>query len=286
MPELACINGNFCPIDEATVSINDRGFQFADSVYEVIVAYDGKPFLMNEHLERLSRSLSLCDMPMDLDELKIEQLIADGLSRSAFSATVIYIQITRGVQERNHLYRDGLTPTVLLTFREKPAADPDRYRDGVGLMSTEDQRWAMCEIKATGLLPNVLAKNRAVRAGFQDAVLVTSDGLVRECTASNIFVIHAGALITPVADESILHGITRDYVLRCAALANVPTDERSMTVEELCGSDEAFISSTMVDILPVTRIDQQNVGDGTVGPVTRALMAAYRQGMPHAAQPA
>ena len=286
MPELAWLNGVFMPVADAKVSIDDRGFQFADSVYEVIVAYDGKPFLMEEHLSRLSRSLSLCDMPVDLDALGLERLIMEGLERSGFAATVVYVQITRGVQERNHAFRDGLTPTVLLTFREKHPVNPDWYRDGVSVMSAADHRWAMCEIKATALLANILAKNRAIRAGFHDAVLVTAEGIVRECTASNIFAIHEGKLITPVADESILHGITRGYILRCAATANVSTDERSMTVAELCGSDEVFISSTTVDILPVTRIDQSAVGDGSVGAVTRSLMVAYRQGLPHVRQPA
>lgn len=283
MPELAYLNGEFGPIESAKVSINDRGFQFADSVYEVIVAYDGKPFRMQEHLDRLQRSLELSDMAIDVGELGLGSLISDGIERAGFGATVIYIQITRGVQERNHVYADNLTPTVLLTFREKHPVKADWYRDGVSVMSVKDERWALCEIKATGLLANVIAKNRAVRSGFQDALLLSSDGLVRECTASNVFAIGSGNLITPAADTSILHGITRNYVLECAESAGVVSEERSLTLDELYAADEVFVSSTMVDILPVTRVDERAIGEGGVGPVTKRLQEAFRAGMSRSA---
>ncbi len=279
MPELACLNGEFGPIASAKVSVNDRGFQFADSVYEVVVAYDGRPFRMTEHLDRLQRSLSLCDMPMDVGELGLASLVTEGIARSGFDATLVYVQITRGVQDRNHLYRDDLTPTVLLTFREKQPVNPDWLRDGVRVMTATDERWALCEIKATGLLANALAKKRAVRAGYQDAVLVSPEGFVRECTASNIFAICGGRLITPTADESILHGVTRQYVLECAASVDVPSEERPMTVDELRSSDEVFISSTTMNILQVTRVDDREIGNGGAGPVTRSLQEAFRRGI-------
>jgi D-alanine transaminase len=279
MPELAYVNGSFGPIEEAVVPINDRGFLFGDSVYEVIVAYGASPFRLDAHLSRLQRSMSLVDMTGDVGGLGIERIVRSGIERSGFAETVIYIQITRGVEPRSHLYSDGLTPTVVATFRPKPEVAPQLRETGVSLVTREDLRWGMCEVKATCLLPNILAKNRAVRDGFYDTIFVSPDGHIRESTSANVFAIRAGEVITPAADESILHGVTRGYILECARRAGISVRHSPMTVPELTDCDEVFISSTIIDILPVTKLNNEPIGDGTVGPTTRRLYETFVEGV-------
>ncbi|MHC4609283.1 MAG: aminotransferase class IV, partial [Planctomycetota bacterium] len=172
MPELAYVNGTFCSLAEAKVSIEDRGFQFADGVYEVIVAYGDRLFRLQEHLARLGRSLESINLDLDLGEQALEEAIATGVSRAGFEETVVYLQITRGVASRSHVYAQENKPTVVATFKAKPRADAAAWERGLSVVTREDIRWARCYVKSIALLPNVLVKTEVQRRGYDDAIFL------------------------------------------------------------------------------------------------------------------
>lgn len=279
MGELAYINGRFCAPGAATVSIDDRGFQFADSVYEVVVAYGSEPFRLGEHLARLRRSLSLIDLDIDREAIDFEAIVREGIRRAGLPETMVYLQVTRGVQPRSHVWSGDLTPTVVATFRPKPVVDPAVRAAGIGVMTVDDTRRTACEIKATALLPNVIALNRARRAGYDDVVFVGPTGGVRESSSANVFAVRGGTIVTPVRDASILHGITRGVLFECAERIGVAAEECALSVDGLAAADEVFVSSTTIDILPVTRVNDKPIGAGRPGPITEKLYATFLDGL-------
>ena len=273
MTELAYINGVFCPIADAKVSIEDRGFQFGDGVYEVVVAYDGRPFLLDEHLMRLRRSLAAIGLDFDPDPL--EGIIAEGLERSGLGDAMVYLQVTRGAGSRNHNIPAGLTPTVVMTFKPRPVVPEELRRRGARVMTTLDTRWANCYVKAITLLPNVLAKNEALKKNCDDAIFVTASGEVRECTAANLFMVRGGNIQIPPRTEAILRGVTQGFVIDCASAIGLEVQERAFNVDMLRQADEVFMSGTTVEVLGITTIDDRPVGDGRVGPITDRLYAEF-----------
>jgi len=271
MVELAYVNGVFGPIAEAKVSIEDRGFQFGDSIYEVIVAYDGRLFLVERHMQRLRRSAAGIGLDYDFDCQPLEPIITEGLRRSDLGDALIYIQLTRGAAPRSHAIPAGLTPTVVMTFKlllPLPAVLRSR---GAKVITTLDNRWANCYIKATTLLPNVLAKNEAIRRGYDDVIFVAADREVRECSSANIFLVSGGNLHIPPRNESILHGVTQGFLIECAEAIGVSVREEPIPMESLRRADEVFMSGTAAEVLAITSIDDRAVGDGRVGPITQHL---------------
>lgn len=275
MKELAYVNGVFSPIAEAVVPIEDRGFQFGDGVYEVIVTYNGRLFQLAAHLERLRRSLAAIELDYDFERDPLEPIIEEGLRRSGLRDAMVYIQITRGVSARSHAVPAGMTPTVVMTFKPRPVVPAGLRERGASINTVTDSRWANCYVKAITLLPNVLAKTDAVRRGYDDAVFVTPAGEVRECTSANIFIVVDGKVIMPPRNESVLHGITQRFVLDTAASIGIAVEEHTFDVGALQAADEAFMSSTTVEVLGVTRVDDRPIGDGRVGPVTGRLLEAF-----------
>lgn len=275
MPELAYLNGTFGPVDQARVSIEDRGFQFGDGVYEVVVAYNGRPFLLDRHMHRLRESLSGIEMAFDFAAQPIERFVEEGLRRSELREALIYIQITRGAAPRMHVAPANLTPTVVMTFKPLVPLSDELRRRGARVMTTVDDRWSNCYIKAITLLPNILAKNRAARRGYDDAIFVTATGEVRECTASNIFIISGGALSIPPRNQSILHGVTQGFLMELAAAIGLPLREEIVNIEALRRADEVFLSGTASEVLAITSIDDRAVGEGKVGPITRRLYEEF-----------
>lgn len=275
MPELAYLNGSFGPIASAVVSIEDRGFQFGDAVYEVIAVYNGRPFLLEQHLTRLRRSLAGIGIEFDVKHAGLEASIHEGIRRSGFTDTMVYIQISRGAAPRSHAIPEGLTPTVVMTFKALPGVPDDLRERGASVMTTREIRWAHCYIKAVTLLPNILAKNESLRRGYDDAIFVTDGGEVRECTSSNIFIARRGELLMPPRTEAVLHGITQGYLLACAEGIGLPIREQAFNADALRAADEAFMSGSISEVLGITRIDDRPVGDGTVGPITRRLYAEF-----------
>jgi D-alanine transaminase len=275
MPEIAYLNGVFSPIADAKVSIEDRGFQFGDGIYEVVAVYGGEPFLLGDHMRRLRTSAAGIGLDYDFDGAPLEPIIAEGLRRSEFAEALIYVQLTRGVAPRSHLIPADMKPTVVMTFKPLPALPEHLRREGVKVITTLDTRWANCYIKAITLLPNVLAKNEAVRRGCYDAIFVTASGEVRECTAANVFVVTGGVIRTPPRTHSILHGITQGFLMELAAAIDRRIVQEVLAVDDLRRADEVFMSGTASEVLAITTIDDRSVGDGRVGPITGRLYAEF-----------
>ena len=279
MPEIAYINSTFIPLEKAFVPINDRGYLFADGIYEVIVTRNGKPFLLKDHLNRLQRSANgiLLKLPVSLAELS--EIIERGIKEAGFSETMVYIQITRGIEPRRHNYPADLKANLTMTFRPHPEYDPQLIRNGVAIITVPEIRWSHCDIKSIALLPNIMMKQKAVESGCHEALFVTERGLVRECTAANIFFIKDKILYTPSADQYILNGISRAYILQQASTHGLEHVERECTLQETLEADEVFITSSTVDLLPVIKIDKTTIGHGHPGPLSKLIKDFFPEGL-------
>ena len=274
MPEMAYVNGRIMPLRQATVSVEDRGFQFGDSVYEVIVVYRGRPFLLDEHLRRLRRSLHEIRLDPGTRFDRIEPGIRRLLGACRFKEAVIYVQVTRGRAPRGHAFPERCRPTLVMTARRRHPLSREVRTLGVSLKSEPDIRWGRCDIKSTQLLANVLTKQKAVEAGVFEILFHRSGGLITEGTSTNFFAVNKGVLCTHPATDQLLPGVTRALVLDLAGEAGVKVRERAVRIGDIGRWSEAFITSTTSEIVPVVRIDDQVVGSGSPGPVALELHKA------------
>ncbi len=282
---LAYVNGRFLPLRKGQVSIEDRGYQFADGVYEVIKAIDGVPRDLDRHLARLARSLAELSIPMPASPRVLRSLIDELLRRNRLGKAMIYMQVTRGVAPRNHLFPRQARPSLVITVRRAVFPSDEERAHGVGVCSMPDQRWGRCDIKSISLLPNVLAKQKAAENGCREAWLVDAEGRVTEGSASNAYIVDAeGRLVTHPLGPRILGGITRSVILELARENGIEVVERPFTLEEAWRAREAFLTSTTALLLPVTRIDDRVVANGRPGNVTVTLARAYasREGIEEA----
>jgi D-alanine transaminase len=271
VPEIAYVNGEFVPLDRALVHVEDRGYQFADAVYEVIRTYGGRPFALAEHLDRLWRSLDAIQLAPNFTRDQLAGLIGEALCRAAFPEAMVYLQVSRGQARRHRGIPASYAPTLVITVRALP--DSTKLRaEGIACITVPDIRWGRCDIKSVGLLANVLAYAEAKRAGAHDAIFVEADGTVNEATAGNVFLFQAGKLITPAKGPKLLAGITRDKLLVAAPF---PTVERRVTKTELLGADELFLSSTTAEVVPVCQVDGRPIGDGRPGKLSAELYTAF-----------
>ncbi len=276
MPTIAYVNGHFSPIEQAKISIEDRGFQFGDGVYEVVRTYGGVPFRLHDHLSRLESSARAVSIPVPLSRTEWEALIREGVQRSEYAACMVYIQLTRGVAPRAHLFPSPASPTVVMTFRETVKPDSALQQQGVPAVTLSDLRWALCSIKSLNLLPNVLAKQQASDAGAIEAILV-KDGLVTEGCSSNVCLVRDGNIITPPLSDQLLAGVTRAVALELARKNGIMVDEREVPEEELTRADELFLIGTTIEVLPVSRLNGVPVGDRMPGTVTQAVSDAFQR---------
>lgn len=276
MPNIAYLNGQFLPLDEAKISIEDRGFQFGDGVYEVIRAYGGTLFRLDDHLSRLERSAQAISIPVPLSNTAWESLIREGVKRSGYGECKVYIQLTRGVAPREHRFPGSASPTVVMTFREIHELDGSVHQHGVPVVTLPDLRWARCSIKSVNLLANILAKQEANEAGAFEAVLV-KNGFVTEGASSNVCLVREGTIVTPALSDSLLAGVTRAVVLELARKNGLTVDERDVREEELSQADELFLIGTTIEVVPVSRVNGSRVGDGTPGNVTQTIRDALRR---------
>lgn len=276
MPDIAYVNGHFSALEEATIPIEDRGFQFGDGVYEVVRTYGGVPFRLYDHLSRLESSARAVSIPVPLSRTDWEALIREGVQRSQYAECLVYIQLTRGMAPRAHLFPSAANPTVVLTFREMAGRDAALRRQGVPAVTLSDLRWGRCSVKSLNLLANVLAKQEANDAGAMEAILV-KDGLVTEGCSSNVCLVRDGTIITPPLSDQLLAGVTRAVVLELARKAGIVVDEREVPQEELTRVDELFLIGTTIEVLPVSTLNNVPVGGGIPGPVTKAVSEAFRR---------
>ena len=270
MPDIAFVNGRFMLLADAMVSIEDRGFQFGDGVYEVIRTYGGRPFELDAHLARLDRSARALEIGQPYSHGQWERHIIEGIRRAAYPEAKIYLQITRGVAPRDHAYAADLSPTVVMTVRELRPLSPSVQTAGVEAMTIEDIRWGRCDIKSVNLLANVLARQQAKQAQMFEAILV-KDGLVSEGAVSNVMVVRDGVVITAPEGPRILSGVTRAVVLQIAKQESIPLEERYVSRSDLYDADEIFLTGTTVEVIGVVRVDGKTIGGGKPGPVTQRL---------------
>ena len=274
MPNVAFINGTFVPMAEAKVSIEDRGFQFGDGVYEVIRTYKGRPFELEAHLARLDRSATALDLKQPYSHDDWTRHILEGIRRAAYPESKIYVQITRGVAPRDHAYSDDATPTVVMTVREFHPLDRSVQVAGVEAITTEDIRWGRCDIKSVNLLANVLARQQVKEAQVFEAILV-NEGLVTEGAVSNVMVVQGGTVVTAPQGPRILSGVTRTVVLDLARSEGLSVQERFVSQADLYEADEVFLTGTTVEVLAVIRVDGKIIGDGRPGPIAQRLAARF-----------
>jgi D-alanine transaminase len=271
----AYLNGSFLPLAEARVSILDRGFQFADGVYEVIPVYGGRPFRLNEHLRRLERSLAEIRLPAPLTREGLSEAVTELIRRNDGIECQVYIQITRGEAPRNHPFPDTVHPTVVMTCTPMEPVPGEWTEKGVSVITVEDIRWSRCDIKSIALLPNVMMRQRATEEGAVEALWV-HDVEVMEGAASNVFAVIDGEARTPPDGSRVLPGITRDVVLELAAAHGWPVSTAPLPVGELGEAEEVWITSSTKEVVPVTRVDGHVVGSGEPGPLFRKVLAGYR----------
>ena len=274
MPDIAFINGRFLPWDEATISIDDRGFQFGDAVYEVIRTYRGSPFELIAHLARLDRSARELSLRQPYTSLQWTRWIQQGLSLAGYQDAKIYIQLTRGAAPREHSFPSDILPTVVMTIRKFHPLAPEVRRAGVSACTREDLRWGRCDIKSVNLLANVLAREEAKKAGVFETILVR-DGLVMEGALSNVMAVHDGLVVTAPDGPRILSGVTRTVVLELAKKDDIAIEERFMPIDFLYRADEVFLTGTTLEVLGVVQIDGQTIGTGQPGPLTKMLGARW-----------
>ncbi len=274
------LNGEYLPKERATVSVDDRGFLLSDGLYEVTPAYKGRLFRLEQHMRRLRHGLDALRIGCDtagLPEMHLRLLTENGLEDEDVS--IVYLQITRGVAPRTHHFPpEGTLPTVYSFGKAFHRPDPERWEQGYSAIMVPDRRWARVDIKTIGLLPNVLAQQAAVDAGAADALLV-KDGVALEGSHNNVFGVFDGVVTTHPATHEILHGVGRGFVMELARGMGMTVVERAIPVEEMRGADEIFFTGTTTEIRPTVELDDRPVGDGTVGPVAKALYEAFKVGV-------
>ncbi|HXQ30573.1 MAG TPA: aminotransferase class IV [Steroidobacteraceae bacterium] len=279
-PSLAWLDGSFVPLAQARISPLDRGFLFGDAVYEVLPVYDGRPFLVAEHLARLERSLREMRIPNPRSRSEWAALFQELVARNGGGDLNLYLQVSRGVEAaRNHAITAGLAPTVFLMVAPRLAQDPAVLTDGLSAITVPDPRWKRCDIKSTALLGNVFAKTAAVDAGVAEAILL-ADGELREGASSSVLVVAGGTLMAPPYGPEILPGTTRDLCLGLAADAGIQVRIAPIRSAALASADEILLGFASRGVLPVTRLDGAPVGSGKPGPVWRRLSElfdAYRR---------
>lgn len=272
---IAWLDGEFLPLSEARISPLDRGFLFADSVYEVLPVYDGRPFLFVEHIARLERSLGEIRMSSPMTRPEWAAILSELAARNGGGEMSLYVQVTRGAEEgRNHALNPALHPTVFMMASPLAPLEDAVREHGVGAVTMADERWGRCDIKSTALLANVLAKSRAVDAGATEAILLAGDTL-REGSSSSVMVVKGGVIHAPPYGPEILPGTTRELAVRLAARAGIEVRVQRIDVAALRGADEVMLSFATRGVLPVTRLDGALIGSGRPGPVWQTLAAGF-----------
>ena len=280
MSRIAYVNGRYVPHQSAAVHIEDRGYQFADAVYEVCEVRGGKMVDMPRHFTRLERSLSELRIRLPMPLPALTMILREVVRRNRVSYGIVYLQIGRGVARRDHAFPpDHVSPSLVVTAKNLNfARNQAMAAKGIAVISQPDERWARVDIKSTSLLPNVLARQAAREQGAYEAWLVDAQGCVTEGAASNAWIVtQDGSIITRSVDGSILSGITRSVVMEVASALQLRVEERAFTLDEARAASEAFVTAASQIVMPVVKIDGQAVGDGVPGPVAKRLRQEFHR---------
>lgn len=275
--DIAYLDGQYLPLQEARVPVLDRGFLFADGVYEVAAVYDGRIFLLDQHLVRLERSLRgiLLDNPHSRAEWSA--ILTALVARNGGGNLMLYLQVTRGAQpKRAHTLPEKPKPCIVAFCQPLPPVTDTVKTQGISAITLEDTRWLNCDIKSIALLGNVLLAHQALQAGSSEAILLRQGNLT-EGGSSNVFLVANDILVTPPKTRLILPGITRDLLIELAAANGIACEERDITEQQLRGADEIWITSTTRELYPVTKLDGKPVGDGRPGPLWQRMFALFQQ---------
>lgn len=277
MPRIAYVNGRYIRHAEAAVHIEDRGYQFADGVYEVCEVARGYIMDMTRHLNRLDRSLSELQIGWPMSRKALETVMREVVRHNRIVNGLVYMQVTRGVASRDHVFPAGARPSVVVTAkRSDPVAAAKRAESGLKVITVPENRWERVDIKSVSLLPNVLAKQKAKEAGAQEAWFVDPDGTVKEGASTNAWIVTMdGKIVTRPADHGILRGITRTTVFDLARELGLTIEERAFTVAEAKAAREAFITAATTVVMPVVAIDGDPVANGHPGSVTLSLRNGF-----------
>lgn len=275
------LNGKMIDLTDKVLPIDERGHQFGDGVYEYIRIYNGHPFMMNEHMDRFFKSAEAIKLDLGKTQNEMTAIVQELMKKSGLLNCDVYMQATRGIAPRNHLF-PNVPASISMTVKPFREMDETLRENGAKIKLLPDERWQNCWIKTLNLLPNVLAKQEAFESGAFEAVLVR-DGMVTEGSSSNFFIVKDGTLITAPANKHILHGITRIAILEIAAGSGIPVEEKSFAPEEIFEADEAFLTSTGIEIVPVTEADNRAVGNGKPGNITKKMYEEFKKRIEKAA---
>ena len=272
---IAYLNGEWMAPEDARVSVFDRGFMFGDGIYEVMAVYDGKVFTLEDHLLRLKRSLEAIRLESPHTDDQWRAIFNEAVKRGGEAPAYLYLQVTRGVESpRSHVYPKLSNPTVLITVMHAPVLERAEIRPYT-MVTKQDFRWGRGDIKVISLVANGLLKNEALEEGFDDALLFR-DGQLTEATASNVFMVKDGTVVTPPKSNFLLHGITRDHVLGLLVGAGVPCEERAISEDELLAADEIWITSTGYEVWPVGKVNNCVIGNGSAGVVWQVADSLFQ----------
>lgn len=275
MSQTVYLNGQYLPLEQASVSVLDRGFMLGDGAYELIPVFSRQPFRLVEHLRRLQHTLDGIRLPNPLRDEEWTALITRMIGLQAANDQSVYVQITRGVAPRDHAFPKNTSPTVLVISNPMNPPDPAHMEHGICAVSAADIRWGRCDLKTLNLLPNVLAKQKAVEAGCVECILFRN-GVLTEGAASNIFVVKNGVILAPVKDHRVLPGITYDLVLELAVANNLRFEVRDIAEAEVRAADELWLTSSGREVQAIVRLDEAAVGSGEPGSLYRRMIDLYQ----------
>jgi D-alanine transaminase len=280
MPRIAYVNGRYLPLRQAMVHVEDRGYQFGDAVYEVCEVRQGRLIDERRHLGRLKRSLDELQIKLPMSPVALGIVLREVIARNRIGYGIVYLQVSRGMARRDHAFpAPEVPPSVVVTARPLNARRNEALAAaGIAVVSVPDNRWGRVDIKTTGLLPNVLARQAAVAQGARDAWFVDKDGMVTEAASANAWIVtQAGRVVTRPADHGILKGITRTVLFEVIKAQGLSVEERAFALSEAYAAREAFVTAASQIVLPVVRIDGRAIGEGKPGPVATALRRAFHE---------
>lgn len=275
MEPIVYLNGSYVPLSEARIPVLDRGFIFGDGVYEVVPVYDGVPFRWHQHLARLERSLGKIRIANPMTAERWTALVNELVDRHPWPNQMIYIQVTRGVARRDHVFPIDATPTVFAMASEMKTPTAEAIADGVRCISMTDVRWLHCDIKSVSLLGNVLARQAAADAGVAETVQFR-DGFLTEASSSNVWVVREGVLLSPPRDGRILEGIRMGLLEELASETDVPYRIEAIPEADVRSADELLLTSASKEVLAIVELDGEPIGTGRPGPIFHKLLAAYQ----------
>ncbi len=279
------LNGKYIDSSQAMISVNDRGFLFGDGLYEMILSYNGRPFRMKRHLTRLKHGCEFIRLNLTNIDF-IEDVCMQLLEKNDLNSRIasIYVQLTRGVYKRMHRFPPGETSPTVYVSASKFSPDREHQQKGIATISVQDKRWGRCDIKTIDLLPNVIEHQKAIESEAHEAIFV-KDGVILEGTHSNVFAVINGTVVTHPLTEKILPGVNREAVLEICEKHNIRTLERPILLNELGNLEEAFITSTTLEIMPVIKIDNMVVSNGRAGEITKLLQKEFSLLVEHESGP-